>query len=122
MRVAGCLDALAQDRGGIACRWGGEEFTMVLRGITESEALAMADGFCRSIRELGLPHPRGIGGLVTVSVGVAVATPSKDMSARALLTGADAALYRAKAEGRDCSRARPRPRPVPNDPRSASLG
>ena len=122
LRVAGCLDALAKGRGGIACRWGGEEFAMVLRGVTEPEALALADELCRSVRGLGLEHPRGIGGVVTVSVGVAVAIPSTDASTNALLTGADAALYRAKAEGRDRSRARPCPRPIPNEPRAISVG
>jgi diguanylate cyclase (GGDEF)-like protein len=122
LRVAGCLDALARSRGGVACRWGGEEFAIVLRGLGEPEAVALADEFCRSVRGLDLDHPRGVGGVVTVSVGVAAATPSTDMSARALLTGADAALYRAKAEGRDRSCARPRPRAIPATTRDERLG
>lgn len=120
-RVAERLDALARDRGGVACRWGGEEFAVVLRGISESETLALADEICRSVRGLRLKHPCGVGGVVTVSVGVAVATPSAGMSTKALLTGADAALYRAKAEGRDRCCARPRPRPTPTTSRDDRL-
>ena len=122
LRIAGCLDGLARERGGVACRWGGEEFVVVLRGVGEPEALALADELCRAVRGLGLEHPRGVGGVVTVSVGVATAMPSTDLSTRALLTSADAALYRAKAEGRDCSRARPRPRQAPTEARAVSLG
>lgn len=122
LRVAGCLDAVARRRGGVACRWGGEEFAVVLRGVGEAEAVALADELCSAVRGLGLEHPRGVGSVVTVSIGVAAATPATDLSARALLTGADAALYRAKAEGRDCSRARPRPRAIPSTSRDDRLG
>ena len=122
LRIAGCLDGLARERGSVACRWGGEEFVVVLRGVGEPEALALADELCRAVRGLGLEHPRGVGGVVTVSVGVATATPSTDLSTRALLTSADAALYRAKAEGRDCSRARPRLRAIPTTSRDDRLG
>jgi diguanylate cyclase (GGDEF)-like protein len=112
LRVAGCLAYLTRKRGGVACRWGGEEFAVVLRGVGEGEASALSDELCRVVRGLGLEHPRGVGGVVTVSVGVASASAATDVSTRALLASADAALYRAEGEGRDRSCARPRPRAI----------
>ena len=122
LRVAGCLADLTRRRGGVACRWGGEEFAVVLRGVGEPEALALADELCRAVRTMGLEHPRGVGGVVTVSVGVASARAATDVSTRALLASADAALYRAKGEGRDRSCARPRPRAIPSTPFDERLG
>ncbi len=112
-RVAACMQALARERGGVACRWGGEEFAVFLRGLDEREATAAADRLCQDVRGLGLKHPHGVGGVVTVSVGVASAIPAAHTSPAAMLASADGALYCAKAEGRDCSRARPRPRLAP---------
>jgi diguanylate cyclase (GGDEF)-like protein len=121
-RVARCLEAFAHERGGVACRWGGEEFALLLRGPSEPEAAEVADELCRSVRGLGLEHPRGVGGVVTVSVGVASTRPSDGGTAQALLADADAALYRAKAEGRDRSRRRLDFAPTPSrDKRLGSL-
>ena len=111
-RVAGCLEALARDLDGVACRWGGEEFAVLLPGLDEAEALRRADALCRAVRALALEHPPGVGGVVTVSVGVASTRPALGGTIKALMADADAALYHAKGDGRDCGRARPRPRPT----------
>ncbi|WP_374236793.1 MULTISPECIES: diguanylate cyclase domain-containing protein [unclassified Thiocapsa] len=50
---------------------------------------------------LGLSHPGAAGGLVTVSIGVALTSEHAPANPNALVGLADAALYRAKAAGRN---------------------
>ena len=76
-------------------RFGGEEILVILPGAGQVEALEIAERLRHTVRER-----RPVGVEVTVSIGVAVAEPdlvdSDDLVARA-----DAALYAAKAGGRD---------------------
>jgi len=84
----------------IACRYGGEEFALILLDAsaddTEERAMLLREGAARLRVEYG-HQPLGN---VTISVGVAV-FPDHGTVAEALLKAADAALYRAKAGGRD---------------------
>jgi len=52
------------------------------------------------VQALAMPHA-GTGSVITISVGVAVATPSGNASKESLVQAADQALYRAKAAGRN---------------------
>lgn len=79
----------------IACRFGGEEFTLVLPNATLQSAQARAEAICKAVREEG-GRLRG----VTASVGVAV-FPDSSADADALVRVADRALYEAKDRGRD---------------------
>jgi diguanylate cyclase (GGDEF)-like protein len=79
-------------RSDIACRWGGEEFVVVLPNVTAAAALERAEILRRAIREL----PAGL----TVSIGIAE-VPRDGTTLDAVLARADAALYAAKRAGRD---------------------
>lgn len=79
-----------------AARLGGEEFALLLAGAGSEEALAAAERLRRAVRE----EPQDEVGVVTVSLGVA-ACPAHARSERELFSAGDAALYRAKGEGRD---------------------
>lgn len=76
-------------------RWGGEEFLVVLPGADAPGAEQVAE---RLRREIGA-HPFPEVGRVTASLGVAQAEPGDDLGR--WVARADAALYRAKASGRD---------------------
>lgn len=76
-------------------RIGGEEILVVLPGAGEEDALAIAERLRRAVRER---RPAGVG--VTISIGVAVSMPSA-VNTDDLVARADAALYSAKASGRD---------------------
>lgn len=82
-----------------AGRMGGEEFAVILPGSSMASALGFAQRICD--RLAGRPLHFGAQQLhVTVSVGIA-AIAMEDLSADAVLSRADAALYRAKNGGRN---------------------
>ncbi len=84
----------------IACRYGGEEFVLILSEADAEGAAACMDQIRAEIKQYHL-HDRGQAlGSVTVSAGVAVFPDHAD-AAEALVRAADLALYRAKSEGRD---------------------
>jgi diguanylate cyclase (GGDEF)-like protein len=83
-----------------ACRYGGEEFTLVLPGCTLEAACQRAESLCAQLRDLRVPHGGQVLGGLTLSVGVA-AFPQHGATGPAVLRAADAALYRAKKAGRN---------------------
>jgi diguanylate cyclase (GGDEF)-like protein len=85
--------------GGILGRYGGEEFVLVAPGADEAAGSALAE---RIRAEIAAGAPVGGPGAarITVSIGVA-AYPRAGNEMDALLRAADAALYRAKARGRN---------------------
>lgn len=94
--VAALLAEETEARGGVAARFGGEEFAWLLPGVTLDEAKAAAETLRLRIRQAGIRHDTAAGGVVTASLGVSSGT-----DAQALVAAADAALYRAKSGGRD---------------------
>jgi diguanylate cyclase (GGDEF)-like protein len=80
----------------IVCRIGGEEFAVILPGSNMKEAVALAERIRESVA--GAPFP--MIDQVTVSVGVAEG-PLHASSSRELMTCADLAMLRAKAEGKN---------------------
>jgi diguanylate cyclase (GGDEF)-like protein len=92
--------------GDVLARMGGEEFALVLPGVTAEEALPLLDRLREAVRT-AVPHPGGAGEQVTLSAGVAT-MPRQELGALdATLQAADRALYAAKEAGRN--RALPAP-------------
>jgi diguanylate cyclase (GGDEF)-like protein len=83
-----------------AYRYGGEEFTVLLPGADRSTVSRIAERVREQIKQVRVPLETGGEGSVTASVGYAV-FPDDGTSAGAIVAAADAALYRAKQEGRD---------------------
>ena len=84
----------------IVCRFGGEEFVILLPMADLKATHARAERIRSKIREVTVLHQGRSVGSVTISVGVA-ALPQHGTASKTLLETADAALYRAKREGRD---------------------
>ncbi len=84
----------------IVCRFGGEEFVIILPTAELSAAHARGERIRSKLRELSVRHQGQALGVITVSVGVA-GLPLHGTSPKELLEAADAALYSAKREGRD---------------------
>lgn len=84
----------------VACRYGGEEFTVLLQEADAQHALTRAGEICAAVRALEVQHRRQMLGPVTVSIGIATLRQHAG-SPEELLRLADRALYAAKHAGRD---------------------
>jgi diguanylate cyclase (GGDEF)-like protein len=84
----------------VVCRFGGEEFVVILPTANLDAAHARAESIRSRLHELTVLHQGQSLGMITVSIGVA-AFPVHGTSPQKLLDAADAALYCAKKEGRD---------------------
>jgi len=104
-----CLAAVAQvflqavgRAGDLAARYGGEEFVVLIPGADHAAATRFAQGLRAACEAQAIAHPNSpVGPVVTISLGVASCIPADDGQAVALVEQADAALYRAKLEGRN---------------------
>jgi diguanylate cyclase (GGDEF)-like protein len=91
-----------------AFRYGGEEFAVILRMCTEDEALRMAERFRGWLGQHPI-HLQPVSGgettprVITFSGGVSAAARENEFRVVDLVGRADAALYRAKNEGRDAT-------------------
>ena len=87
----------AQD---VSCRFGGEEFVLILPGASLEDSCRKADELRRQLRETAFDRNLDLDTAVTISAGVA-AYPQSGGQADHILAAADTALYQAKAQGRD---------------------
>jgi two-component system chemotaxis response regulator CheY len=84
-------------------RWGGEEFLIILPGVTSADAVNVAERIRISVETARQSMPDGQQLRFTVSLGVACASPDKDggIQVNKLIQSADEALYTAKSKGRN---------------------
>jgi diguanylate cyclase (GGDEF)-like protein/PAS domain S-box-containing protein len=105
-QVAEALKRAAKRPGDLIARYGGEEFVIVLPITDERGAAYVAEQLRQEVELLHMPHPSSdVSSFVTASLGHATIVPTRDLSPRELLVRADRALYQAKQEGRNRSRA-----------------
>ncbi len=83
----------------VVCRYGGEEFSILLPGFSKKEAFELAEKFRSEVEQMHLLIRRQQI-KVTLSAGVAC-FPEDALVEEPLLKGADSALYQAKREGRN---------------------
>jgi diguanylate cyclase (GGDEF)-like protein/PAS domain S-box-containing protein len=84
----------------IACRYGGEEFALVLTDSNYAGALKRAEILRQQVKQLSVEYAGQLLGAVSVSMGVAL-FPDHGTTMGDVLRASDQALYRAKREGRD---------------------
>ncbi len=101
LRDLGSLLA-AEIRGGdIACRYGGEEFLLILADTDLQTGCERAEKLQDQVRNLQVRYRGETLRRITLSIGVA-GFPRHGATASQIVTAADRALYQAKASGRDC--------------------
>ena len=101
LRLVGSALSRAVADIGFAGRWGGEEFAVLLPGLSAEQAGALLDRFRRTLAAR-IIRARGSGheiGQITVSIGVAELRPGE--TAESLFARSDKALYDAKTSGRN---------------------
>ncbi len=96
--VAAALAACAQRGTDLVARYGGEEFAVVSSSHAHAGALELAERMRLAVQAIAAPQTCAP---VTVSIGVAIAVATSDGGPEPLLSLADAALYEAKARGRN---------------------
>ncbi len=103
-----CLKLMARALGDVArrasdlvARYGGDEFAIVLSDTGGEGADAIVERLRESIQALALEHPRSASGMVTISIGVATASPPRDSEwgELELISAAERALRSAKRAG-----------------------
>lgn len=82
----------------VPCRYGGEEFTVILPSIDQDGAMIVAERLRKDVEAMAVDGLK-----VTISLGIACFPSVQVDSPEALIEAADAALYRSKENGRNCS-------------------
>jgi len=101
--VADLVQAANLRRADRVCRYGGEEFVMILPDTTCDNAKVVAERMRNRIAALTTECTGNVSLRVTASFGIACADPNSDLEPRELLLRADEALYHAKSTGRNRS-------------------
>jgi diguanylate cyclase (GGDEF)-like protein len=101
-QVSACLRAGFARSHDLVARYGGEEFVCVMPETSLEGAEAKAQALEKDVRALRIPHDKSAvaNGIVTISLGVAVAMPTAGDECAALILCADRSLYLAKDAGR----------------------
>jgi diguanylate cyclase (GGDEF)-like protein len=100
-RIAQTLKANLRRPGDMLARYGGEEFAAILPNASLDGACQVAELMRVAVEDLGIPNVDAPNGLLTVSIGVATLINKEGGTGNMLLSAADAALYRAKCNGRN---------------------
>ena len=100
--ISGAMQQHVSREGERVCRYGGEEFTVLLPGADLAQCHKVAALIHEEVRAMNIPHVTETARL-TVSIGIACAVPGCKQSPDALISAADRALYQAKRSGRDRS-------------------
>jgi diguanylate cyclase (GGDEF)-like protein len=123
LRAVGSVLDQACDRDEIACRIGGEEFTLLLPDLAPEEVLARAERLRQAVEAITVRYGEKSLPRVTISLGVAH-YPAHGTMPQDLMRAADEALYDAKAGGRNqvCVADPSKPRPDPGLKPAAAKG
>ena len=104
-----CLKQIAQTinfslkrAGDLVCRYGGEEFAIILPDTDSYGAVHLAETIREQIQKLNIIHESStISNVITLSLGVATTMSTTASQPDIMLKAADDALYQAKQQGRD---------------------
>ena len=99
MTIGGLLQGFRRELD-LACRYGGEEFMLIMPATAAAEATSRLEPLRQAIAEAAIHHEGRRLAPITCSIGVA-GFPAHGGSAAAVVAAADEALYLAKRSGRD---------------------
>jgi two-component system chemotaxis family response regulator WspR len=101
-RVAKALSQALFRAGDVVCRYGGEEFAIVLPDTDPKGAATVVGRMIEAVSDLGLGHEHNVPWqLVTASAGVHSVVPQERGSVEEFVSTADTRLYAAKSAGRN---------------------
>ena len=101
-KVANELKSAVNRVDDLSARYGGEEFALIFEDTDIESAVTIAENIRRHVIDLKLENLHSkVDPYLTVSIGVATATPDMGIDTAGLIKKADEALYEAKASGRN---------------------
>ena len=100
--VADRAGSVMRNAGDLICRYGGDEFVVILPATDEDVAMLIGERIHAAIVERRMPHTESPHGIITVSVGVASTRPTDGRNSSEVFEAADLGLYTAKQLGRNC--------------------
>jgi diguanylate cyclase (GGDEF)-like protein len=100
VEVASMINLVLRRSTDVACRYGGEEFCLILPDTDEKWALALAQEICQRVRRQDIFNHENVIHL-TVSCGVTTYQQEQGVTPEIIFNKADKALYKAKQAGRD---------------------
>lgn len=103
-RVAKALERTCKVHGVFTARYGGEEFVCMADRHTEEELRQFAERLVKAVEALNIRHGKSAWERITISVGYASLSEAGARDYQKLLECADAALYQAKTQGKNCAR------------------
>ena len=104
-QVAAVLRRAANRVSDLCCRFGGDEFAVVLVDTDRAGALTVAEAIRTGVEEIGITHGRAPAGRVTVSLGVATRGDRDYATVSEMVSSCDQALYQVKERGRNRTQA-----------------
>lgn len=100
-KVARVLEGATRRETDYVCRYGGEEFTIIMNKSSHIAVDRCAEKIISGFQELNEPHALGVEKRITVSIGIATSDPGTKDTQETLIKRADSALYEAKKLGRN---------------------
>ncbi len=101
-QVAQCLRQCVGRITDSCCRYGGEEFAIILPNTNEEQSNYLAEQLRLAVEAMKVPHEKSAtSAFITMTLGVVTLTPTDNTSVDSVILSADKALYIGKAEGRN---------------------
>lgn len=101
-RLGDIMKSATARAGEVIARYGGEEFIVILPNTELADAVSVAERLQRLVHEQNIPHKSSdVADRITISQGVVSVRPDEEIDPSSMVDSADAALYRAKREGRN---------------------
>jgi diguanylate cyclase (GGDEF)-like protein len=101
-QVAQCIITSVSRITDANCRYGGEEFAIILPNTSIIESTIVAERVCSAIENMHIPHEKSeTSPFVTLTLGVVTVIPESTTSVDSIVLGADKALYFGKSNGRN---------------------
>lgn len=101
-KIGGIINSFTRRPGDLSARFGGEEIAVIMGNTDSKNTEEIARTMLHLIQQLAIPHAQSAAHpVVTASIGIATAFPSKSGDTRILIEAADRALISAKDNGRN---------------------
>ena len=101
-QIAQTINSSLKRAGDLVCRYGGEEFAIILPDTDSYGAVHLAETIREQIQQLNIIHESSpVSSAISLSLGIATTMANTASPPNTMIEAADSALYQAKQQGRD---------------------